>query len=64
MSSIKVQFLQHKAQLHNLVLLHLPYTVLPITIDKTFKSIFQSPFMSRTFLTLHRDSVFLLIYFM
>ena len=27
-SSIKVQFLQHKAQLHNLVLLHVPYTVL------------------------------------
>ena len=37
---------------------------LPISIDKTFKSIFQSPFMSRTFLILHRDSVFLLIYLM
>ena len=37
---------------------------LPISIYKTFKSIFQSPFMSRTFLILHRDSVFLLIYLM
>ena len=39
---------------------------LPISIDKTFyfKSIFQSPFMSTTFLILHRDSVFLLIYLM
>ena len=37
---------------------------LPISVDKTVKSIFQSPFMSRTFLILHRDSVFLLIYLM
>ena len=37
---------------------------LPIAIDKTFKSIFQSPFMSRTFSILHRVSVFLLIYLM
>ena len=34
---------------------------LPISIDTTFKFIFQSPFMGRTFLILHRDSVFLLI---
>ena len=39
-------------------------STLPISIDKTIKSIFQSPFMSRTFLMLHRDSVFLLIYLM
>ena len=37
---------------------------LPISIDNNFKSIFQSPFMSRTFLILHRDLVFLLIYLM
>ena len=37
---------------------------LPISIDKTLKSIFQSSFMTRTFLILHRDSVFLLIYLM
>ena len=37
-------------------------SALPISIDKTFKCIFQWPFMSRIFLILHRDSVFLLIY--
>ena len=35
-----------------------------ISIDKTYKSIFKSPFMTTTFLTLHRDSSFLLIYLM
>ena len=33
-----------------------------ISIDKTFKSIFKSPFMTSTFLTLYRDSSFFLIY--
>ena len=38
---------------------------LPITYFLCyFKSIFQSPFMSRPFLILHRDSIFLLIYLM
>ena len=38
---------------------------LPITYFLCyFKSIFQSPFMSRPFLILHRDSVVLLIYLM
>ena len=36
---------------------------LPITYFLCYlKSIFQSPFMSRLFLILHRDSIFLLIY--
>ena len=35
-----------------------------ISIDKTHKSIFKSSFMTTTFLTLHRDSSFLLIYLM
>ena len=41
-----------------------PLYLFPLAKLCYFKSIFQSPFMSRTFLILHRDSVFLPIYLM
>ena len=41
-----------------------PLYLFPLAKLCYFKSIFQSPFMSRTFLILHRDSVFLFIYLM
>ena len=41
-----------------------PFYLFPFSKRCYFKSIFQSPFMSRTFLILHRDSAFLLIYLM
>ena len=38
------------------------YYLFPLSKLYYFKSIFQWPFMSRTFLILHRDSVFFPIY--
>ena len=39
-----------------------PLYLFPLSKLCYFKFVFQLPFMSRTFLILHRDSVFLLIY--